>query len=111
MYASPNQLSNAVFYDQTSNLSIDKRDMYKTSSQSFYTPPKQQLSDRMSKTLDLRKEEVKYESPSKYMMDKNILYAESVHSYSQRSIKNSEKYEKSSHKSGCKLSNKKSQRQ
>jgi hypothetical protein len=47
MYASPNQLSNAVFYDQTSNLSIDKNEMYKTSAQAFYTPPKQQMEDRM----------------------------------------------------------------
>ena len=37
-YASPNYVSNAVFYDQTSNLSIDKEEMYKTTSQRYFTP-------------------------------------------------------------------------
>lgn len=39
-YSSPNYISNAVFYDQTSNMSISKNEMYKTSTQRFYTPQK-----------------------------------------------------------------------
>ena len=42
-YASPNYVSNAVFYDQNTNFSINKNDMYRTSTQRFFTPPKSKI--------------------------------------------------------------------
>lgn len=87
-YASPNFVSNAVFYDQTSNLSLEKKDMYKTSTQSFYTPPKSQIRAKIPKndvlitqkyepepmhnTIDFRSN-TGYYSPSKHMMDREIM--------------------------------------
>jgi hypothetical protein len=66
-YASPSQISNAIFYDQTSNLSLNKSEMYQTTTQSFYTPPKAKIQELISKTMDSR-EQTGYYSPSKHMM-------------------------------------------
>jgi hypothetical protein len=65
-YASPNYVSNAVFYDQTSNLSLSKSEMYRTTNQSSYTPQKYNI-ERVSQTIDNRKE-TGYYSPTRHLL-------------------------------------------
>lgn len=66
-YASPNYISNAVFYDQTSNLSIEKSEMYKTTNQCSYTPQKYHI-ERGSRTIDNR-QETGYYNPTRHLLD------------------------------------------
>ena len=68
-YSSPNYISNAVFYDQTSNLSQDRAEMYKTTAQSDFTPPKANLGQISSRTVDLRPN-TGYYSPSRHKIQK-----------------------------------------
>lgn len=80
-YSSPNYISNALFYDQTSNLSITKNEMYQTTSQSYHTSPQHQSDQRPCKTIDIRNN-TGYYSPSKHMMDKHTYYQSSRKSIS-----------------------------
>jgi hypothetical protein len=75
-YSSPNYISNVLFYDQTSNLSISKNEMYQTTSQSYHTSPQHQSDQRPCKTIDMRNNTGCY-SPSKHMMDKQHTYYQS----------------------------------
>lgn len=68
-YASPNYVSNAVFYDQTSNLSVDKNEMYKTTAQRYFTPQKNRLQNNSS--LD-KTQKWEYYSPFRHMMKDKI---------------------------------------
>lgn len=43
-----------MFYDQNTNLSANKGDMYKTANQLFYTPPKSQSAHR--KSIEVQKD-------------------------------------------------------
>lgn len=63
-YASPNYVSNAVFYDQTSNLSIDKNEMYKTTTQRYFTPQKNRLQNNIDSN-----QKWEYYSPLRHMMN------------------------------------------
>ena len=67
-YVSPNYVSNAVFYDQNTNFSIQKQEMYQTSTQRFYTPPKSQSSSQIKYEAVHPQPQNTYSNPSKYKL-------------------------------------------
>lgn len=66
-YSSPNNVSNAVFYDQASNLSIENNEMYQTTVQRDYSSPHKKDDQKICKTFDLRNKSG-YNSPSKHLI-------------------------------------------
>lgn len=71
--------------------------MYKTTTQSFYTPPKAKIQELMSKTMDSRKQ-TGYYSPSRHMMG-NSERQESQASRSPKSEFGESRSQKSNNKS------------
>ena len=73
-YSTPNQVSNVVFYDQNTNFSSNKQEMYRTSNQTYFTPPKSKQNRAISQpklehsttlTSPTRYKLGNYESPTK----------------------------------------------
>ncbi|CAI2363059.1 unnamed protein product [Moneuplotes crassus] len=69
-YSSQNQVSNIVFYDQTTNLSLKKSEMYTTTNQREYSSPKKKCKVMKSHTLNPR-EDIGYFNPSSIMINKH----------------------------------------